>query len=115
MSKVLCIHHGHEPSWPPTDQHPDARRYYVHADGRVVAAPLKGIRGEEIPASANTNLTEEERMVLAAKEGKAARAEKDRRAKAAEQPAPKYVVDAIGVPTLEEVLAMVPKRAADQA
>lgn len=103
MSEIRTIYHGHEPNWPATDQHPDAKRYYVYADGRVVEKPAEAQRGEEIPASANTALPEEERQRLAAEEGLRARAEKDRRAAEGEKEKPVYVVDAIGEPTLEEI------------
>lgn len=109
MSQIRCIYHGHEPAFPATDQHPDAKRYYVWAPGTIVAAQRRGIQGTEIPASADTTLPEEERMELAAEEGRRARAAKD--ARRAANPVPLYVVDAIGVPTMDEIHQMLKGRA----
>lgn len=103
MSQIRVIYHGHEPNWPATDQHPNAKRYYVYLDGRVFAAPPRVEVAVQIPASANTELPEEERMALAALEGQRARAEKERLALECGREKPDYVVDSIGEPTLEEV------------
>lgn len=103
MSEIRVIWHGHEPNFPATDQHPDAERFYVYASGKIIAAPVKGIPGQEIPASADTTLPEDERQRLAAEEGKRARAAKDARLAAAAGAQPLYVVDSIGEPTMEEI------------
>lgn len=29
MSEIRCVYHGHEPNFPSTDQHPDAKRYRI--------------------------------------------------------------------------------------
>lgn len=104
MSTIRIIYSDHEPNFPATDQHPDAKRYYVMKDGSIVAAPLRGIPGTEIPASANDQLPEEERVRLAAIEGQRAREAKDRLAAAPVRAKPVYVVDALGEPTMEEIL-----------
>lgn len=103
MSQIRTIYHGHEPNFPATDQHPNAERYYVYADGRIHKKIERPFQEPEIPASANTNLPEEERQRLAALEGQRARAEKDRLALECGRERPQYVVDAIGEPTIQEV------------
>ena len=103
MSTIRMVYHGYEPNFPATDQHPEATRFYVYADGRIVQKEELPAKAPEIPASANTALLEEERARLAAEEGKRARAEKDRRLAEGEKEKPLYVVDAIGEPTMEEI------------
>lgn len=44
MSQIRIIHHGHQPSSPATDQHPDAKRYgpITRANGGIVYVDALG-------------------------------------------------------------------------
>lgn len=111
MSTIRVIYHGEAPAFPATDQHPDAMRYVV-LDGQVLGPREWGAKLAEAEATAKRAVygTDDAHTCNvihhATPEHRGALKSKLAEARAKHMPKPQYFVDAIGVPTRDEINAV---------
>lgn len=112
MAQIRTIHHGYEPSWPASDQHPDAIRYYV-CDGAVLSVAAWQARQAAAEAEAlqavfgTADAAVVEAQLAARDEERGALKSQLNEARAAKSAALAYVVDATGdAPSIEEIAAV---------